>query len=77
VIARVDIVTHALVAAGLAAKMVADYAATGGSALDLFTAFAGIVSARDHEVGGQCLLALEEAILNHRKGSMNGHRHEG
>jgi hypothetical protein len=62
-----DLPEHALIAAGLAARMVAEFADRGGLASDLFTAFAGIVSARDREVGGQCLLALEEAMLNCRK----------
>jgi hypothetical protein len=47
--------------------MVADFTERGGSASDLFTAFAGLVSARDREVGGQCLLALEEAMLKVRE----------
>jgi hypothetical protein len=36
----------------------------GGAPGGLFTAFVGLVSARDRKVGGECLLALEEAVLS-------------
>lgn len=68
---REELPEHALIAASLAARLLEDFVADGGTPGNLFTAFVGMVSARDQILGGQCLLALEEVALTMRE---NGRR---
>jgi hypothetical protein len=53
------------VVASFAAKVLADFKGRGGSADDLFAAFVGLVSARNKQIGAECIIALEEAIREH------------
>ena len=49
-------------AARFASQIVKAYSMKGGNIADLFTAFAGVVSARNRAVAADSLLAIEEAI---------------
>jgi hypothetical protein len=57
-----EVPDEALWAASFAQSLVADYIGRGGDPQDLFTAFAGLVCARDGSIAGDCLLALEGAL---------------
>jgi hypothetical protein len=60
---------HAYDAAGFAESVARQYAERGGEAKDLFVALAGLISARDKQVGADCLIALEHALLSNQGAS--------
>jgi hypothetical protein len=53
---------HALVTVSFAESLAREYVRQGGETLALFSAFAGLVSARDKQVGADCLTALDRLI---------------
>jgi hypothetical protein len=57
-----ELTKRGLIAAEFAARILDAFVARGGKASDLFVAFAGLVVARDKDLGAECLLALEQAI---------------
>lgn len=55
---------HALDAAGFADRLAQEYVKQGGDGRALFVAFAGLVSARDKQVGADCLTALDRGLFD-------------
>jgi len=56
---------HALTTASFAETLAQEYMRQGGTALALFVAFAGLVSARDKHVAADCLVALDRKLFGH------------
>ena len=57
-----ELTERGLVAAQFAARILEAFVQRGGEPSDLFLAFAGLVVARDTDLGSECLLALEQAV---------------
>ena len=54
-------------AAAFAETLAREYERQGGDTRALFVAFAGLVSARDSVVGGDCLTALDRRLYGSAK----------
>ena len=54
-----------MVAAGFAVSLARDYELRGGVTRDLFASFVALVSSYDERACGECLKALDSAILEH------------
>jgi hypothetical protein len=50
---------YAVDAAAVAERLARQYVSAGGEIVSLFSAYAGLVSARDKKVGADCLIALD------------------
>jgi hypothetical protein len=49
--------------AGHSVNVLTAYRRWGGTSDDLFTAFVGLVAARNKQIAAECLTAIEDAIL--------------
>jgi hypothetical protein len=57
---------HVMVTVGFAEALAKSYADAGGNLSSMFSAFVGLVSAKDEMLCAECLIALEQAISNAR-----------
>jgi hypothetical protein len=67
-----DLPVHSLVAASFAESLASAYVNQGGNLSAIFTAFVGLVSARDDVLCAECLEALEQVIFSSSASAENG-----